>query len=307
MAHSHAGHPHGATPTLEIADRGAHLRRLSVMLGLVIAFMGAEVIGGLLSGSLALLADAGHMLSDAAALALSLFALWISQRPANPRRTYGYYRAEILAALFNGSTLIAIAFFIVIEACRRMSEPPAVQGALMMGVAVGGLIVNAIGLALLHRGKSESLNMHGAWLHVLSDALGSVGTIVAGILVWLFHWNLADPIASLIIAVLIVLSSWGLLRESVAVLMESTPRGLEIDEIEQAIHNVPGVRAVHDLHVWSITTGIEALSAHVVTDQPAAHTQLLHAIRDALHERFGINHVTIQIEPEGFKEPDTLI
>jgi len=266
------------------------------MLALTLLFMIAEIIGGWLSGSLALLADAGHMFSDAAALALSLFAIWIAQRPPTPQHTYGYYRAEILAALVNGSTLVAISIFIFVEAYERFQSPPAVQGTLMAAVAAIGLLVNLIGLALLHAGRNESLNIRGAWLHLLTDALGSAAALVAAALIWKLGWNWVDPVASVLIGLLVIYSSYDLLRESINILMEGTPRHLNVDEVQQALAIVAGVSAVHDLHVWTITSGLVSLSAHVVSDDSRTPQNLLVELHAVLHDRFGIEHSTIQIE-----------
>jgi len=275
-----------------------------LLLALVLAagYMIAEFVGGWLTNSLALLADAGHMLSDVAALALSWFAVWIAQRPSDSRRTYGYYRAEILAALANAATLIAISLIIFYEAFRRVSEPPEVEGALMMGIAAGGLVVNIVSLLILGGGSHENLNIRGAWLHVATDALGSVGAIAAGLFIWLFGWNWVDPVTSVLIGVLVIHSSWRLLRESVSVLMESAPRGIDVDAVRQALLSADGVSAVHDLHVWTITSGMPALSVHVVTVNPASDPRLLQRLRDLLHDRFGVDHVTIQIEPQDFAD-----
>jgi len=262
----------------------------------------AEVAGGLVSNSLALLADAGHMLSDVAALGLSLFALWIAQRRPTSQRTYGYYRAEILAALVNGAALVVVAILIFIEAYRRLHDPPHVQGGLMMGIAVGGLVVNLVGLRILGPGREENLNLRGAWLHVLTDAMGSAGAIVAGLLVWGFGWNWSDPLASVAIGLLVIYSSWRLLAEAVAVLMEGAPPGINVDDVRAAIAAVPEVIDVHDLHVWSITSGMESLSAHVVLSDVHAAPTVLADLRRMLHDRFGVGHITIQIEPEDFQE-----
>lgn len=295
-SHSHgAGHDHG-----EARDREKNQKRLAWTLGLVVVYMFAEIIGGWLANSLALLADAGHMLSDAASLAMSLFALWIAKKPRNDERTFGYYRAEILAALVNGASLGAISIFIFYEAFQRFGEPPAVQGPLMMGVAVGGLVINLAGLWILHGGKSDNLNVRGAWLHVLGDTLGSVGAIVAGILIWTLGWNWVDPAASILIAVLILYSSWELLAETVSVLMESAPGHIDVDEVRGAIVDCDGVESVHDLHVWTITSGLVSLSAHVVVDDVDEYSACLRSIRQTLAEEFGIKHTTIQIEPAGY-------
>lgn len=294
-----AGHAHSHGPG---AHRSASQKRLAIVLGLVTIYMVAEVVGGLWANSLALLADAGHMLSDAASLALALFALWIAQRPPTPRHTYGYYRTEILAALVNGATLVAVAIYIFVEAYERVGEPPEVQGALMMGIAGGGLVINLAGLWILNAGKSESLNVRGAWLHVLTDALGSVGALVAGGLIWALGWHWADPVASVLIGLLVIYSSWALLQETVAVLMEGAPGHLDVDAVRDGIRGVEGVSAVHDLHVWTITSGMVALSAHVTTHGGRPHAVLLREVQDLLHEAFGVDHATIQIEPEGFQE-----
>jgi cobalt-zinc-cadmium efflux system protein len=302
-----AGHNHTGGHTHRETAGGRNKRRLAIVLALVAVYMVAEVVGGLLTNSLALLADAGHMLSDAGALALSLFAIWVAQRPATPRHTYGYYRTEILAALVNGATLVAISIYIFIEAFRRFGEPPEVQGALMMGIAVGGLLINLIGLWILNTGRSESLNICGAWLHVLTDALGSVGAIAAGALIWAFSWNWVDPLASVLIGVLVLYSSWALLKETVAVLMEGTPGHIDVDEVRGAIGSIPGALFVHDLHVWTITSGMVALSAHVVVEENRFDQAMLKTIRELLHDRFEIDHATVQLEHEGLEEPKTVV
>ena len=288
--HDHAAHGHGGS-----VDGGGTRRRLIVTLALVSTYMVAEVIGGLMSNSLALLADAGHMLSDAGAIALALFAIWFARRPASPRHTYGYYRAEILAALANAGSLVAIAIYIFVEAYQRFRTPLEVQGGIMIGVAAGGLVVNLIGLWTLHGGRQESLNVRGAWLHVLSDALGSVQAILAGALILAFGWWWVDPAASVLIGLLVIHSSWALMRESVAVLMEGAPGNLDVDAVRNRLMACPGVQEVRDLHVWTITSGLVALSAHIVAERPSA--DVLHALRHDLEERFGIRHTTIQFDP----------
>lgn len=261
--------------------------------------MVAEVVGGLAANSLALLADAGHMLSDVGALGLSLFAIWMAARPSGPGQTFGYHRIEILAALANGATLIALSIWIVVAAVGRLQDPPEVQGPLMLAVAAGGLVVNLVALGILHGGRDESLNVRGAWLHVMADALGSVQAIAAGALIWGLGWHWADAVASIAIAVLIVYSSWSLLQEAVSVLMESAPGHLDVDEVRDAILGVDGVCEVHDLHVWTITSGFVALSAHVVNvAEEGEPADLVPAVREELHHRFGIDHVTIQVEAE---------
>lgn len=299
-----AGHDHGAHGhTHDHGGRGANRKRLTLVLVLVLLYMVAEVVGGFLTNSLALLADAGHMLSDAAALALSLFALWIAQRPPTAKRSYGYYRTEILAALVNGATLIAISIFIFVEAWNRLREPPAVLGELMMWIAVGGLLVNVAGLVILHAGREESLNVRGAWLHVMTDALGSVGAILGGAAIWAFGWEWADPVVSVVIGLLVMYSSWHLLRETVSVLMESAPGHIDVDDVRGTMLGVTGVDDVHDLHVWSITSGMVALSAHACVPDGRPVDQVLVDLRHALHERFGIDHMTVQIERRPCGEP----
>ncbi len=273
----------------------AAMRRLGLALALAFSFMVAEVVGGVLANSLALLADAGHMLSDAGALGLALFAAWIARRPPSPRRTWGYYRAEILAALANGAALLAIAAFIVAEALRRLGDPPQVRPGVMIPVAALGLVVNLAMLAVLSGSRHANLNLKGAWLHVLTDTLGSVQAIAAGVLIATLGWRWADPAASLAIAVLVVYSAWGLLKEAVAVLMESAPGGVNVDEVRAAMLAVDGVRGVHDLHVWSISTSFPALSAHVEA-AAGEHGAVLERVRGLLARRFGIRHSTIQIE-----------
>ncbi len=288
--------------------RGASNRkRLAITLILAAGYMVAEIVGGWWTNSLALLADAGHMFSDVASLALSFFAVWIADRPSPAHRTYGYYRAEILAALANGVLLVTVSVYILIEAYHRIWAPPEVLGGGMLGIAVGGLVVNLVGLWILHAGRNENLNIRGAWLHVLTDTLGSVCAIVSGGLIWAFGWEWADPVASALIGVLVVYSSWRLLAEAVSVLMESAPRGVDVDEVFAAMAETAGVINVHDLHVWTITSGMDSLSAHVVAADGESHGALLKRLRGMLHDRFGIDHLTIQIEPEGFVERENPI
>lgn len=296
--HAHGGHAHGA-------NANASQRRLMVVLLLSAMYMVAEVVGGIYTNSLALLADAGHMLSDVASLVLALVAMQIALRPPTVQRTFGYQRAEILAALVNGAALIAASVWIVVEGWHRMQSPPDVNGLPMLGIATGGLVVNVLAMAILHSGRDASLNMRGAWLHVATDALGSVGAMCAGFAVWKFNATWADPVVSLVIAVLVAASAWRLLRETVDVLMESAPSHVDVNAVRQAMADVPGVKTVHDLHVWSIGSGTVALAGHVQMDQNATrdeHVQVLSALCATLRDRFGIAHSTIQVEPEGFDE-----
>jgi cobalt-zinc-cadmium efflux system protein len=264
--------------------------------------MVAEAVGGWLTHSLALLADAGHMLSDAAALGLSVFAMSMARRPRTSKRTYGYHRLEILAALANGAALVAISILVLIEAVHRFGQPIAVDAPGMMGIAVGGLLVNLAALAILHAGRDENLNMRGAWLHVATDALGSVQAIAAGALIWGFGWQWADPVASVLISLLVVYSAWSLLKEATGVLMEGAPAHIDVDEVHGALAELPGVIEVHDLHVWTITSGMESISAHVVVEDRRFDCAVLGEIRSTLHERFGIHHITVQMETAAFVE-----
>lgn len=294
-------HDHGENPR---SRSGVDQRRLLIALVLAATYMLAEIAGGWLTGSLALLADAGHMFSDVVALAMSLVALRIAQRPATPARTYGYYRTEILAALIHGVLLVCVSAGIIYEATERLAAPTAVLGGPMLAVAAGGLLVNLIGLKILSEGRHESLNVRGAWLHVLSDALGSVGAMIAGALIWGFGWAWADPAASLLIGGLIIYSSWSLIREAVSVLMEGAPAHIDVEEIQRSLLALAGVETVHDLHVWTIASGMISLTGHVVIQEGQSPSELLRTVSDLVADRFQIEHATIQIEPMGFDEPE---
>ncbi len=276
--------------------------RLTWSLGIALTYMAAEVIGGLLSNSLALLADAGHMLSDCAALAISLFAAWMAHRPGTSQRTFGFHRAEILAALFNASLLIAVSISILWEAWQRWRSPPEIDAGLMVLVAVGGLVANLAMLAILHAGRNESLNLRGAWLHVMGDTIGSLAVIVAGVSLIAFGWRWVDPLASVIITVLIAASALRLVRESLDVLMESAPASVSVDDVRDCLLSVPGVRSVHCLHVWRIASGFDSLSAHVVVERDHAHTDQMRRLYEALRRRFRVEHITLQLEPADFTE-----
>jgi len=275
-------------------------RELRIALGITAIYMFAEAIGGYLTHSLALLADAGHMLSDVGSLALSLIAMRFAAKARTPQMTYGYYRAEILAALVNGVTLVVISIFIFYEAITRFKSPPEVQSVPMLAVAIVGLLLNLFSAFILSRKKGESLNVRGAFLHVLADTLGSVGAISAGVIMLTTGWFLADPLISVLIAMLILFSSWRLLKESVTVLMEGTPSHINPRDIETAIKTVKGVVQVHDLHIWTVTSGFESISAHVSANcETIAEAQnTLSGIRDVLEKNFGIEHSTIQIEQQ---------
>lgn len=258
--------------------------------------MVVEFVGGWIANSLALMADAGHMLNDVAALALTYFALWISRRPATPERTYGYLRMEILAALVNGATLMLIAGIIFWQAYLRFRQPPEVEGSLMLAVATAGLLVNIVAAFLLHSSSTHNLNMRGAYLHVLGDLLGSVGAISAALIILLTGWYLADPLISVLVAGLILVGAWRLVRESVDILLEAVPKHIDMSTVYRAILDIDGVDAVHDLHVWTLTSGFLAMSGHVGIRDPARYKDVLDAVHAVMHSRFGISHVTVQVE-----------
>jgi cobalt-zinc-cadmium efflux system protein len=254
-----------------------------------------EAVGGWISGSLALLADAGHMLTDVGALALSLLAAWIAQRPAGETKTYGYLRWEILAALINGAALFGIAGWVVWEAIQRLQNPGPIRTGIFLTVAAAGLAVNLVSLALLHRSREGSLNLRGAYLHVMGDALGSVGALGAAGIVWLTGWTAADPLVSIALSLLILVGAWRLLRESTDVLLESVPGHVSLPEVQARISGVRGVAAVHDLHVWTVASGMVAMSGHAVVPDLEAHPGVLEGIRAEM-AALGIAHVTMQLE-----------
>ena len=303
MAHSHShAHAHSDDGAHECAHdhgivhaRPSPTRALLIALGLTLALMVAEVVGGLLSNSLALLADAGHMLTDAGALALTLFVAWMCRQPSSPEKTYGYLRWEIIAALLNGATLLVISFWIVWEALARFRAPEAVAGGLMLGFAIVGLVVNAVAVWILHGVHHQSLNVRGAYLHVLGDMLASGGTVVAAFIVRLTGWLPADPIASLVSTVLIVGSAWRLVRESVDVLLEAAPPHIALEVVRARLQAIPGVESVHDLHVWTVTSGVVAMSVHAIVREPEHHQDVLERAHDLVQE-MGIHHVTVQLE-----------
>ena len=278
------------------------VRRLSIVLGLTVTYMLAEVVGGWLTGSLALLADAGHMFTDAAALILALTAVWFASRPATPKKTFGYYRLEIIAALVNGVALVVIALLIFYGAYQRWLSPPVVKSGPMILIASGGLFVNLLCAWILHSHDEVDLNMRGAWLHVMGDALGSVAAIFAGACMVIFGWYAADPLFSVIISLLIIVGSVRLIRESTNVLLEGTPAHINLAAVEDAILATSGVNDVHDLHVWTITSGREALSAHVIHAHSISQPDLLKELRTKLHDRFGVDHLTIQMETPDFED-----
>src|SRR5688500_9905822 len=293
MSHVHV-HDH-SLPHLHDHAHHSHQGRLRWALVLTAVFFVAEVAGGVISNSLALLADAGHMLTDVGALALSLFVAWFSRQPSTPAKTYGYLRWEILAAFLNGATLLLVSAWICWEAVTRFREPEPVASGLMLTVAVAGLLVNVISAWMLRPAADTSLNLRGAYLHVLGDLLGSVGTVVAALIVRSTGWLLADPIASLLMSVLVLRGAWRLVRESVDVLLEATPAHIPIGAVRAQLEAIPGIESVHDLHVWTVTSGMIAMSVHAIVREPERHQHVLEHVHDAMR-LFGIEHVTVQLE-----------
>jgi cobalt-zinc-cadmium efflux system protein len=290
--------PHGV-PEADCAHTGrlrGHSRALALALGITVVFMLAEVVGGWLANSLALLADAGHMLGDAASLVLALFAAWLAQRPATATRTYGYLRLEIVAAVLNGAVLIGLAVIIVWRAVGRLTTPPVVQPTLLLAVAAAGLVANLVTLRILHAGHRHSLNLRGAYLHVLGDLLGSVGAVGAGVVMLLTGWTPVDAIVSLLIALLIGVSAVRLLRESVDVLLEAAPAHIALARVAEEFGSIPGVSDVHDLHVWTVTSGVVAMTGHAVVDDVARAPEVLDQVEQRM-AGLGIHHVTVQLEP----------
>jgi cobalt-zinc-cadmium efflux system protein len=296
--HSHGHAPHAAGVQERPAER-VNRTPLVIAMAITTTFLIVEVVGAYISNSLALLADAAHMLTDVAALGLALFAVWLARRPTRAERTFGHLRAEILAAAINAAALILLAFYIFWEAWQRLQSPPEVKTGPLLVVAIAGLGANIASAWVLSRGggHEHNLNTRGAFLHVLSDLLGSVATIVAAIVIALTGWYAADPILSAVIGAMVIFSAWSLLRESVDVLLEAAPRGLSIEAVRRAMNAVPGVDGVHDLHVWTVTSGVIALSAHVETTDFAKWEGCLTALATKLREEFDIVHVTLQPEP----------
>ncbi|MEE9286285.1 MAG: cation diffusion facilitator family transporter [Dehalococcoidia bacterium] len=299
MVHHHGPAPGSADgPSSALTDR----TRLAVALGITVVFLVVEIVGGLLTNSLALLADAAHMGADVAALSLALFAGWVATRPSSPRRSYGYHRAEILAALFNGAILVAVSAAVIIGAARRLQSPPEVDSGPMLIVASLGLLANLGSASVLLRSSRRSLNVRGALYHVMGDTLGSVGAIVAGALMVAFSWFRADPIIGIFIGGLILMSSFRLLWPAVHILLEGTPRELDLEDLEQTIVGTEGVRAVHDLHAWALTSGLNAMTAHVVVDErvpPEGREAVLERLRHSIPDRFPMRHLPIQLEETG--------
>ena len=299
------GHDHSHLPSPGTAT-GRHRRRLVAVLIITLSVVGIQVVGGVLSGSLALLADAGHMLTDATGVGVALVAGSLALRPATDARTFGLQRAEILAALANALLLAGIASWVLVQAARRWDDPPEVATGLMLAAATAGALANAVSLLLLRGGQGESLNVRGAYLEVLGDLLGSLAVIVAGLVIVVTGYTRADVIASVVIGLMILPRAWSLLRAVIDVLLEATPRNVDMDEVRDHIREVPGVVDVHDLHAWTITSGVPVLSAHVVVDadciQLGRSGEVLDRLGQCLAGHFDVEHCTFQLEPVGHRD-----
>lgn len=297
--HSHDhGHTHG---------KGANKKALLISLCITTTFLIIEVIGGFLTNSLALLSDAGHMLSDSSALFLSLIAMYFASKPPSPAKTYGFYRFEILAALINGVTLVLISLYIFWEAIERLAAPPEVSSLSMMGIAFVGLLANIAAAFVLMRGDyKNNLNMRSAFLHVLGDMLGSVGAIAAGFLMWMFGWYIADPIISIVVGVLIMISAWRVTKESVNVLMEGTPSSIDTQKVSETLGMIAGVTYVHDLHIWTVTSGFDALTVHLEVKDDLPSYPVLQEALHVLRDQFGITHATVQIENSAVRHDEMM-
>jgi cobalt-zinc-cadmium efflux system protein len=291
--HAHSHHHHGRS-----AARAGNRHRMTVALAINVGLLVAGVVGALVFGSVALLADAGHVLSDVGAIALGLLAAAMATRPASGRRTFGLHRGEILAALVNGLLLVAVAVLVFAESISRLSEPPSIEAGGVLAIGLIGLAGNAVATAVLLAGDREDLNLEGVLRHSAADALGSLGVVVSAVVVLETGWRYADPIAGLLIGLLVLAGSWGLVRDAFDVLMETAPAGVDVEEVGRAMAAVPGVREVHDLHVWTVTSGFPALAAHVRTDPADDLDEVRARVEAVLHERFEIHHTTLQMMVE---------
>ncbi len=296
-----SGHGHG------VSAAGKNKRQLTIVFFMTFFYLVVEVIGGFWTGSLALLADAGHMLTDVAGVGLALLAIKFAERPASPERTYGYYRVEILAALTNAVVLIFISLYILYEAYQRFKNPPEVESGWMLGVASVGLAINIVGVMILRAGSKESLNMKGAYFEVLSDMLTSIGVIIAGVIMLTTGWYYADPLISAGIGLFILPRTWILLKDAVGVLLEGTPSDVNIVKLRESLSAIESVAEIHDLHVWSLTSGVNALSVHAVLADGAEHDDVLTRVHEHCVEEFKITHVTVQTERKGFASHETHI
>lgn len=298
--HHHHHHDHGAIGSLS----GKHASRLAWALALTLAYLLAELVGAYITGSLALLADAAHMLTDAGGLALALFAIWFARRPPDTRRSFGYLRAEILAALANAVVLLLLTIYIFYEAYHRFLSPPEILSGPMLAVAVLGLVVNLISMRLLAEGASESLNVKGAYFEVLSDALGSLGVIIAALVIMFTGWRLADPIVGVGIGLFIIPRTWRLMMQAVHILLEGTPHEIDVGQIEADLRAIPGVTAIHDTHVWTITSGLHSMTCHLVVEDMTQARRILQAATQILSEKHDLNHTTVQIEDKELRRAE---
>ncbi len=292
-------HAHNHSPASQ------NKKKLAIIFGITFLYLIAEVAGGLWTHSLALLADAGHMLTDVGGLGLALFAIKLAEKPATPEKTYGYYRAEILAALVNAVVLIGISLFILYESYQRFLHPPEIQSRTMLIVACFGLVVNIVGAFLLKEASTQSLNMKGAYFEVLSDLLTSVGVIIAAVIMWTTGWYYADPLISAGIGLFILPRTWILLKDAVGILLEGTPSDVSLGAIRSSLISLPGVETIHDLHVWGLTSGVNAMSVHAVLKDGASHDEVLSFIQKECSTNFKISHITVQIERTGCLESET--
>lgn len=301
--HEHTTHSHG------ISSRSGDKKGLTIALITTAVIMIVEFLGGLITNSLALISDSGHMLSDVSSLAFSLIAMWFASKPPSPQKTYGFYRFEILAALLNGLTLFVIAGIIIWEAYQRLFDPPTVISGTMIAIAVIGLAANLFSAwMLIRKGDiSGNVNVRSAYLHILGDALGSVGAILAGLLMSAFAWYIADPIISVIVALLILKSAWGIIDESIHILMEGTPPTIKVDEVKQALLAIPGVQNIHDLHIWTVTSGLDSLSCHLLIDSEQNSQDILRQAILTIEKHFNIRHTTIQIETSDWQHPEHIV
>jgi cobalt-zinc-cadmium efflux system protein len=296
--HSHDHHGHGHHGHHHHLDPNGNKKGLTIALIITVGIMVLEFFGGLLTNSLALLSDSGHMLSDASSLALSLVAVWFATKPASPNKTYGFYRFEILAAFFNGITLFIVAGFIIWEAIERFTQPPSVASGSMMLIASIGLLANILSAwSLMRKGDvKNNINLRSAYLHILGDALGSVGAMAAGLIMLIFGWYIADPIISVLVALLILKGAWGVIKHAVHILMEGTPITVNQSEVLSTLENIEGVINVHDLHIWTITSGLDSLSCHILIQNNSDNQQILQQAISLIADKFKIQHTTIQIE-----------
>ena len=310
MGHSHAGsgdgHDHGGAASFASAG-GRHRTPLFIAFGLTAAFMVVELSFGVATRSLALLSDGAHMGTDVLGLGMALAAITLAARPQTSQRTFGVYRLEVLAALANGVLLFGVAGYVLFEAARRFTSPPGVPGLPLLVVAAVGLVVNLISFRLLTAGSRESLNVRGAYLEVLSDMLGSVGVIAAAVVIFTTGWRYADPLIGAAIGVFILPRTWRLVAQALRILMEVAPPGVDVDQAKVDIARVPGVLDVHDLHIWTVTSGMESASGHVVIADPSDLHPVLDAVCALLREKYGVTHLTIQCEPQDHREEDSPI